>query len=156
MHLERGHKNMAGNDKELKALLGGGSKVNGWHKAAALAIVLGLAWVLSWEWGLFLVLIAFGGWTAYSWSKEKGNIVDSFRDFVLYTALLATALGAPMQTIAGGFRGFGPVIVDSVKARWAGAHVEVTPAPAPPPEAAPPAPPAAPAAPPAVAPPAPR
>jgi hypothetical protein len=108
----------------MKALGSAGkkSKLPAWAKLAILVAVLAFAWVLSWEWGLFLILVGFGGWTAWAWWHEKGNIVDSFRDFVLYSALLATALGTPMSGIASGFRGFGPAAVEAVKSRWDGAH----------------------------------
>lgn len=130
----------------MKSLGGGKSKLPGWAKLLILVAVLALAWVLAWEWGLFLILMGFGGWTAWAWWREKGNIVDSFRDFVLYSALLATALGGPMSGIAGGFRGFGPATVEAVKGRWNEAErnapsIQVTPATT---TTAPPAPPAAP------------
>lgn len=129
---------MANSDKQLMKSLGvggGGGKLPRWAKLLILFGVLGLAWVLSWEWGLFLVLISFGGWTAWSWWHEKGNIVDSFRDFVLYTALLATALGAPITKISDGFRGFGPAVKDAVVQRWNDGRqnaptIQVGPAPA--------------------------
>lgn len=115
-------------DKDLmKALGGGSSKVPGWVKVVALAVIIALAWVLAWELGLFLILVTFGGWTAWAWKKEKGNVVDSFRDFILFAALLGTALGPSMNGVATGFKSFGPAIVEAVKGRWNERDVVITP-----------------------------
>ncbi|HKO83933.1 MAG TPA: hypothetical protein VJ140_05080 [Actinomycetota bacterium] len=45
--------------------------------------------------------MAFSAWTISAWVREKGNVVDSFRDFGLFIFLLATGLAATVNGCAG-------------------------------------------------------
>ena len=124
---------MASSDKDLMRALSGGKGGPKWAKPVALVLTLAFAWILSWELGLFLVLLLSGGYVVWSWMREKGNIVDSLANWVFLIALLATPLAIAINATADGFKSFGPASVEAVKKRWNDSRssvpgVQITPA----------------------------
>jgi hypothetical protein len=109
-----------------------------------MALVVGFSAIIAGDWGVWIGLALFGSWTAWAWYKEKGNVVDSFRDFMLVFFLLATSLGGAVSGCAQGVRNLPGTSVAEVQAWWTkNVHtVTVDTAPATTTTTAPPAPPA--------------
>lgn len=63
-----------------------------------------LARAVSPTWGIWWGLAFFGSWTVYAWIKEKGNVVDTFRDWGLGLFILATAYGPNVNSCAVNLR----------------------------------------------------
>lgn len=83
---------------------GGKKKVPWWIKVPGFALLVVVAACVSVNPMHFLVLVVFGAWTAWAWHSEKGNVVDSLRDWVLMGAILVTAFGPQINDGLGAFR----------------------------------------------------
>lgn len=71
----------------------------GWVLVAGAAALV-MAALAGGDAAIFIGLAFFGGWTVLAWVREKGNIVDSFRDWMLVLFLLMTAMAGAINGCA--------------------------------------------------------
>lgn len=107
---------MAGTDKELKSLLGGGgkSKIPWQVKLGILGVIELVLWGATLDLSLWLtlsILFLVIGWVCF---MDIGNILLTIGVLIFATLLVGTRLGDPMKQISNGVKAIGDEGVGSV------------------------------------------